>query len=96
MTIHDENIDALNQIVPLGAAIAVVPDNGNDLPRGVCRALWVGVGGDLELDFNTHDQAGLPSDQIVIKNVSSGELLPFEVKRVRATLTTATFIVAFY
>ena len=96
MTIHTENIDALNQMVPLGAAIAVVPDNGADLPQGVCRALWVGIGGDLELDLNTHDQSGLPSSQIVLKNVSSGELLPLEVKRVRATLTTATDIVALY
>lgn len=96
MTIHTENIDALNQMVPLGAAIAVTPDDGVDLPQGVCRALWIGVGGDLELDLNTHEQSGLPSDQIVFKNVSSGELLPLEVKRVRDALTTATFIVALY
>ncbi len=96
MTVFARNLDALNAIAPVDAAIAVTPDNGVDLPQGPCRALWVGVGGDLELDFNTHDQTNLPSTQIVILAVSSGELLPFNIKRVRATLTTATDIVAFY
>lgn len=99
MTIHLENIDALNAIAPISAAILVVPDDGVDLfftATRKCRGLWVGGGGNVELDLHTFDATNLPSVAIVFEAVSAGEFLPYEVKRVRATNTTATLIVACY
>ena len=90
------NLAALNAITPISACIAVTPNDGADLPQGPCRALWVGGGGDLNLDFDTFDLGSLPSDQQLISAVSSGEFLPFAVKRVRIVNTTATLIFALY
>lgn len=72
---------------PANKAQAVTPNDGADLTN-VSRALWVGSGGDLSLIFRGDTAA------VTIKNVPDGFLVPFRVKRVRATGTTATDIVS--
>jgi hypothetical protein len=72
---------------PAFAAIAVTPNDGADLAN-VSRGLWVGQGGDVAVILAT-DTAS-----VIIANVSGGSLLPIRVKRVLATGTTATALVA--
>lgn len=72
---------------PAFAAIAVTPNDGADLAN-TSRGLWVGQGGDVAVIL-VNDTAS-----VVIANVSGGSLLPIRVKRVLATGTTATSIVA--
>lgn len=67
-------------------AFAVAPSNSNDLAT-VARALYVGNTGDITLDTPE-------STSILFSNVQAGSILPVMVKRVRATGTTATGIVA--
>lgn len=58
------------------------------LPNGRCRALYIGVGGDLSIK----NRAG---DTVLFKNVAEGER-PFSTDTVLAVGTTATDIVALY
>lgn len=67
-------------------AFAVTPSDSADL-TSVCRALYVGVGGDVAVIT-----AG--GDTVTLKNVSSGQILDFvRVKRVLSTGTAATNII---
>lgn len=69
--------------------VAVTPSNTVDLPSP-CRALYVGVGGDV---------AVVPLDgsaAVVFKNASNGQFLPIQARRVNSTDTDATNIVALY
>lgn len=73
----------------LGVAVggaAVTPSDTVDLTF-TARALWVGGAGDVKV--NTAN-----GDTITLVGVAAGSLLPVAVKRVFATLTTATSIVA--
>jgi hypothetical protein len=72
---------------PADSLAAVVLNDGADLPR-VPKALWVGVLGDVSVIAK--DDA----DPVVLKGVQG--LLPVRARRVRATGTTATDIVALY
>jgi hypothetical protein len=72
----------------VGAA-AVTPSNSDDLPNGMCRALYIGTGGDLSLDIGN-------STAVIFAKVLQGTVLPVAAKRVRVTGTTATDIVALY
>ncbi len=74
---------------PARAAAAVTPNDDTDLAGG-CRGLYVGTGGDLALIL-AEDSAA-----VTFKNAISGTVLPLCVKRVKATGTTATDIVALY
>jgi hypothetical protein len=67
---------------------AVSPDNDNDLALGPCKALLIGAAGTLSIIAADDTDA-------VSLTVEAG-LLPVRVKRVRATGTTATGIVALY
>lgn len=71
----------------IDAAAAITPDDNNDLPT-VSRGLWVGSGGDINVVLANS------TDPVLISNVPDGSLLPFRVKRVHATGTTATGLVA--
>lgn len=73
---------------PARNAAVVTPDNSNDLAH-VTRALFVGGSGNLNID--TAD-----GDTVVLTGVVAGQILPIAVKRVRATNTTATNIVALW
>lgn len=66
---------------------AVTPADGSDLPMP-CRALWVGVGGDVTL-------IAVGDTEAVTLTVFAG-LLPVRTKRVLSTGTDATSIVAMY
>lgn len=70
-------------------AVAVTPNDSADLTNGECRALYVGMGGNVSLDVGN-------STAVVFSNVPSGGILPIRAKRVRSTSTTATNIVALY
>lgn len=83
-----QNESAPNPDAPAGGAVAVTPDNSNDLAIPA-RALYVGTGGNINLDT-------AQGDTVVFTSVPSGSILPVRAKRVRATSTTASNIVALY
>ncbi|MFT6775235.1 MAG: hypothetical protein ACJA1L_002954 [Paracoccaceae bacterium] len=67
---------------------AVIPNDGADLPGGVCRAFFVGVGGDVKM----RDKHG--HEVILVSGNSQYHFL--RPARVLATGTTATNILALY
>lgn len=69
---------------------AVTPHASNDLPDGICKALFVGTGGNVEV-LAEDDSAA-----VIMKNVASGAIVPVRAKAVRVANTTATDIVAMY
>jgi len=68
---------------------AVTPSDSVDLPISPCRALWIGVAGNVALI------AADDSSAVTLTAVEAG-LLPVRTKRVLSTGTTATSIVALY
>jgi len=66
---------------------AVTPSDGADIPIG-CMALWVGGAGAIALDTVSGDT------NVLISGIAAGTLLKIQARRVRATGTTATLIVA--
>lgn len=68
----------------------VNPHDTKDLPDGVCRAIYVGTGGNLIV------VAEDDSEPIPLMNVRSGETLDVRAKAVRKSGTTAKHIVAMY
>lgn len=78
----------VNNTTPAEWATAVTPSDSTDLTQ-VSRALYIGVGGNVNVD--TPDGA-----TVVFAGVLGGTILPVRVKRVRATSTTATSIVALF
>jgi hypothetical protein len=68
----------------------VTPADGTDLANGTCDALWSGSGGDIAVIAEDDSAA------VVMTDVPAGSVLPVRAKRVRATGTTATDIVAMY
>lgn len=73
---------------PAEDAVAVTPSDSTDLTNPA-RALYVGGSGDVNLDTGN-------GTTIVFTNIVGGTILPIRVKRVRATSTTATGIIALY
>jgi len=73
-----------------GTALAVTAvDGGSDHSLGATyEAFFIGVGGDISLDCATS------GNNIVFKNVASGQLLPVRATVVNESGTTATNIVA--
>jgi len=74
---------------PATSAAAVVPSDTTDLDR-VARSLYVAVGGDLRL-LLAEDTA-----PVSFAGVPAGAVLPVVVRRVLATGTTASGVVALY
>ena len=72
-----------------GSAEAVTPNDGTDLPRG-CRALYVGGAGTIVVMLDKD------SASVTLVGVVAGSVLPIRAKRVFATGTTATGLVALY
>jgi hypothetical protein len=68
---------------------AVTPNDSTDLTV-IPRGLWIGVGGDVCL------LAMGDTSEVTLKNVPTGSYLPVRAKRVKATNTTATNIIAWY
>lgn len=82
------NHEVVNHPAPAEYATVVTPSDSTDLTK-VARALYVGTGGNVNLD--TPDGA-----TVVFSNVQAGSILPVRVKRVRSTSTTASNIVALF
>lgn len=73
---------------PATRVAPVIPDDAADLPGGLCRSLYVGAGGALRIMTADGDEATLAS--------SAFQYHPIRVRRVLATGTTASGIVALY
>lgn len=67
----------------------VTPADATDLPGGTCRGLYVGTSGDIVL------MAAGDQDAVIVPSVAVG-ILPVSTKRVLATGTTASNILALY
>lgn len=76
------------QTRPAASVVAVTPSNSTELAFGV-RSLYVGTGGNVVVVFPDNTTA-------TFTNVPSGTVLPVQAKRVNATSTTATDILALY
>jgi hypothetical protein len=73
---------------PATKAVAVTAaDSDLAIPA---RALYVGGAGNISLILSEDSSA------VTFSNVPAGTILPFQVKQVRSTNTTATLIVALY
>lgn len=68
-------------------ALAITPSDSADLPR-LTDAIWVGGAGIVV--------GVLQNGKTVNFTCVAGQLLPIRVKRVNATSTTATLLVALY
>lgn len=73
---------------PADEAEAIVPNDGTDLPHAT-RALFVGVAGNVKVDM-------VKTGTVTLLNIQAGSVLPVAVKRVWATGTTATNMIALY
>ena len=82
--------DQWNSDVPAENAALVTPDDANDLAV-VTRGLLVGTSGALKVTTNGGQTLVIPASCVV-----AGTLLPLRVKRVWATGTTASNIVAIW
>lgn len=70
-------------------AVAVTPSDGADLARGTTKGLYIGGAGNVVVNLSNGDTVTLTAIQV-------GVIHPISVKRVWATGTTATGIVAVY
>jgi lysophospholipase L1-like esterase len=88
----DGTYDQYVRLADSGARVlrTVVPSDDTDLPDGVCRALWVGSAGNVEVVAADDDAS------VIMRGVQAGAVLDIQAKRVRAAGTTATNIVAMY
>jgi hypothetical protein len=69
----------------------VTPGDAIDMPGGAARGLYIGTAGDLAAIMGGNDDL----TSVIFKNLAVG-LYPFVVRRVLATGTTASNIVAVY
>lgn len=70
-------------------AKSVTPNDSTDLSNSICRALYIGGAGNISLDT-------AEGTTLTFSALQAGTILPLQVKRVRATSTTATDIIALY
>ncbi len=75
-------------ISPPEEAAALLPDDAARLPH-VTRALYVGAGGDITVEF-------LSGDVVRLANVQPGSFLPLRIVRLLATGTTAGDLVGLW
>jgi hypothetical protein len=78
-----------DKTAPAKSVKAVTPHASNDLPDGVCRGLYVGGDGDVDL-IAVGDDA-----MVTFAGVTAGSFLPVAAKAVRDS-STATEILALY
>lgn len=71
---------------------AITPDDSNDLPNGTCSGIWIGsiAGGATVTVISRSGNTG------VFNGCNAGTPLPVRARRVMATGTTATSLVALY
>lgn len=77
-----------DQAAPARVWLTVTPSDSVNLPAG-CRALWIGGAGNVAL-------VGEDNNVVTFSGVAAATILPIGPKRVNATNTTATPIVALY
>ena len=77
-------------LAPARHAVAITPSDSADLAT-VPKAIYVGTGGDVKL-IGVGAPAG--ANGVVFKNVPTGSILDVRARRVLATGTTATDLVA--
>lgn len=70
-------------------AVAVTPSDGADLARGATKGLYIGGAGNVAIITSG-------GDTVTFNGLTIGNIHPISVKRVLATGTTATNIVAVY
>lgn len=80
----------IDSTAPIASGASVTPNDGTDLAVAPCRALAIGVAGNLQVTF-AKDADGTS----VVVPVQAG-IIAFAVKRVWAASTTASGIVALY
>ena len=68
----------------------ITPSDSTDVSPGVCSAIYVGVGGDVAI-YSLGS-----STPVIFKNAVAGQILPLRARRVLATGTTATNLIALY
>lgn len=73
---------------PASNAFAIVPSNTVDLDYAT-RAIYVGGDGNITL-------VTIKNETVTLVGVKAGSILPISVKRVNASLTTATNLVGLY
>ncbi len=78
---------AVGMTAPATRSVAVTPNDSTDLAN-ISRALWVGGAGNVAVMLADDTVA------VTFVGVAAGSLLPVRVKRVMATNTTATNLVA--
>mgnify|MGYP006908229297 CR=1 FL=1 len=74
---------------------AVTTSDSADLTNGPCKGLYIGVAGDVKVTPAGAHKDAPEASGVVLKAVPVG-YLPFAVRRVWATGTAATDIVAVY
>ncbi|MNY14738.1 hypothetical protein D3C86_1479240 [compost metagenome] len=67
----------------------VTPSDTTDLPGGNCIGIYVGVAGNLTI-------VNPDGSEVLITNLFAGVVYPFPAKRIKATGTTASGILAVY
>lgn len=77
-------------ILPYTKAVVLTKDDNTDLADSPSRALWVGGAGNIAVDFL------VGPTNVLISGIPAGTLLPFAIKRLRSTNTTATLVAALY
>lgn len=88
MTVSDFADRAQSQTGPASLLRPVIPDDAADLPEGVARSLFVGGGGALAVVDVSGRTATILS--------APHQYHPIRIRKVLATGTTATAIVALY
>lgn len=83
---HFPSPSSVGVLNPLSRGIAVTPSDTEELAH-VSRALWVGGSGDIAVVTKE-------GDTITLAGVQAGALIPWMVRKVKATGTTATSIIA--
>ena len=68
----------------------ITPHDTNELTLGMCRAVYVGTGGDLTVIVRDD------TDAVPMTNIPSGSVVPIMARIVKSTGTTATGLVALY
>jgi hypothetical protein len=74
---------------PAYEGFAVTPADGTDLSNGPCDALFVTVGGNVNVNL-------LGGGTAVLTGLVAGQIIPIAAQRVLSTSTTATGIFALY
>lgn len=79
-----------NDIAPFVGAVAVTPNDGADIPApGVTRGIYIGGAGNLKADM-------ADGSTVTFVGLLVGWTYEFRCKRIYATGTTATNIIALY